>query len=490
MSTRFSPFSPAVLVLGLVGCGYSGIGVTPGGAQDMEYARQLIENGMIPVSGDYTAEGLFSEHDLPIDGEPCEDTLCPRAAAAWIDPVDGSGGQVLLQVGFASDLDPDAFERPDLNLAVAIDVSGSMSGEKLDLSKDALLEVVDQLGPKDTMSLVTYGSRAKVAQGPTPMDAAGRTKMRQAVRDMKARGSTAMEKGIELAYEQIDRAKAGKGVNERVLVLTDAQPNVGATGADSFMGMARRNSEEVGLTVFGVGLDLGAELVNQLATVRGANAYTFADPVEMKAKIRDEFDFMVTPIGYDLDVDVSPVEGREIAGSWGSVQDAGRLRVHIGASTLFPSRRDGGLGIVFVHEGPQPIGFDQGPIPIGTLEVSWTPVDGGERELRTLTPVWSGGTAIADEWSLADDEGVWRMGALVDEVLALDAGSDLCGGDLEQSDAEARILAAAERLDDRANGLRDPDLQIEADLMFQLLENVQMGGECSRTTQPDEPVGR
>ena len=70
----------------------------------------------------------------------------------------------LLQLGFASAISPDNFARPNLDLAVAIDVSGSMSGDKLDTAKLALHEVVDQLGPKDHMSLVSYGSSARVVQ--------------------------------------------------------------------------------------------------------------------------------------------------------------------------------------------------------------------------------------------------------------------------------------------------------------------------------------
>ena len=46
------------------------VGVTPGGLQDLAYARDLLKNGMLPLPGEVTAEGLFSEHDLPVSAAP------------------------------------------------------------------------------------------------------------------------------------------------------------------------------------------------------------------------------------------------------------------------------------------------------------------------------------------------------------------------------------------------------------------------------------
>ena len=72
---KTTPVLVSLSLLVLAGCGASmsagGFGVTPGGAQDMGHARALIEAGQIPSSADYTVEGLFSEHDLPLDGAPC-----------------------------------------------------------------------------------------------------------------------------------------------------------------------------------------------------------------------------------------------------------------------------------------------------------------------------------------------------------------------------------------------------------------------------------
>ena len=469
---------PSALVLfALSGCGGSPssfYGVTSGGVQDMTHTRELIALGMIPASGDYTVEGLFSEHSLPLAGDVCADTLCPRAATARIDPVDGADSRLLLQLGFATDINEQNFERPSLRLAVAIDISGSMDGGKLHTSKAALLEVVDQLDIRDQMALVTYGSQAKVVQQLTIMDPAGQDQMRREIEALKSKGSTAMEAGLVKAIEQLDGVPGKGSRDDRVFVLTDAQPNVGATGAGSFVSHLRQAADqEIGVTLWGVGLDLGSELVTEMSKVRGGNAFHFSDMKTMKKRVRNEFDFMVTPLAYDLEIHAVANGELQIEDTWGAPMDGDE--VNFGASSLFLSARDGGMGVTLVGSDGGGIVAGQEPATMADLEVSWMPVGGDTRAVQVVDVTYEGGTAYSDDHIQADDLGVFKMGALIDEILALDAGAAFCLGDLDAATAESRILEASDRLLSRSIQLGDDGFEIESELMAMLLVNVQGG---------------
>jgi len=477
--------SPNTLALAalfaLGGCGAHGLsmgdlGVTPGGTQDINYARDLIDNGLIPAATDYTTEGLFSEHSLPLQSAPCDETLCPVAATGLVDTVDGAEGRLLMQLGFATDVTLANFERPPLRLAVAIDISGSMSGDKLDTSKASLLEVVDLLGPRDEMALVTYGSKAKVVRKLTKMDANGRGKMRDEINGLKSKGSTAMEDGLIEAIEVLEKGAGKKGIEDRVFVLTDAQPNVGATGAGSFVKIVRNAAnKDIGVTMWGVGLDLGAELVTEMSKVRGGNAYHFVSTKSMKKRVRDDFDFMVTPLAYDLEVDATPHADLIIDRTWGAPMDGDSVK--FGASTLFLAHKDGGMGVTLTWSDGSGMA-DQAPSDIAELEISWLPVDGDNRKEATLEVTFEGGGAYVDDFAQADDLGVFKMAALADEILALDAGAAFCDGTLDAQTAEARILDASDRLQSRSDQLSDEGLSVESALMDKLLDNV-IGGTAN-----------
>ncbi|MFY0531203.1 vWA domain-containing protein [Nannocystis pusilla] len=145
--------------------------------------------------------------------------------------------QYLAQLGFSSGLDPKTFKRAPLNLVAVIDKSGSMSGQPLDLVRESLYRVLDQLGPDDQLSIVLYGDRAHVHMSPTA--AKDKRAIAARIAGIESAGSTAMEEGLQVGYDLARRSGHGFKGTTRVMLFTDERPNVGATDKQSFMGMAR-----------------------------------------------------------------------------------------------------------------------------------------------------------------------------------------------------------------------------------------------------------
>ncbi len=71
--------------------------------------------------------------------------------------------KAILMVTVESDPQQLAGPRPPVNLAVVLDSSGSMSGQKLLKAKEATLEAVRQLGAQDIFSLITYSHQIKIS---------------------------------------------------------------------------------------------------------------------------------------------------------------------------------------------------------------------------------------------------------------------------------------------------------------------------------------
>ncbi len=479
--------------LGLAGCGDAGyygagdLGVTPGGSQDIEYARELIGQGQIPAHSAFTAEGLLSQHDLPFTaGEECEQLLCPRATVSTVDPVDQRGEGMLIQLGFATGLDAESFERQPLNLSVAVDISGSMADGKLESLKDALRVMTEQLDSGDTVSLVAFDDEADRRLKPTVMNASGRGELLKQIDKLETRGGTNIEAGFALAYDQVTPTAGAPGVEDRVMLMTDAQPNVGATGLDSFMGMARFYAEsEIGVSVFGVGLDLGAELAQGISEVRGGNYFFLADNDAIARVFDEEFDYMVSPLAYDFEVQITSVPGFSFEQAYGAPLDQPGEAVDFGASTLFLSKRGGGIGVLVRTSEEAPLPEDAADL--ARFKLSYLPNGADEPVLSDVPIRWEMGANYTSSFHRADDLGVFKMAALIDEYLALIGAADYCAGSLPQPDAIARIEAAAERLGELSTELADAPLAEERDLMLALRDNVADGElNCATDTSDDD----
>ncbi len=451
------------------------MGVTQGGAQDIKIAREVIEQGGIPGHSYFSAEGLFSEHDLPLTGEDCDEILCPRSAVAITTPVDTPTDRMLVQLGFGTSITAETFERLPLNLALAVDISGSMGTEKMEAVQTALGVMVGQLTGGDRLSIVAFDDVAELRLEPTAMDGDGRSEARQIIKGLTSRGSTDIEAGLSLAFEQVAPAAGQGGVGDRVMLFTDAQPNVGPTGIGSFTGMTEYYAAAgIGTSVFGVGLDLGTELSDAISRTRGGNYFYLADNETIGSVFDDDFAYMVTPLAYDLEVHIEAVEGLRFERGYGAPVEGATSTIEFGTSTLFLSSKSGGMGAELVPADERLLSELDGPL--GEMSLSFETIDGRIVE-KDLTFSFHGGEAYVSDPTAADDLGVYKMAVLVAEYHGLQAGADFCQGVISEVDAAARIREARRRLEAVSADLEDAPLAEEAALMEILAANL-VGGQC------------
>ena len=446
-------------------------GVTPGGAQDIELARQLIESGGVPQAEQFTAEGLFSQHDFSAPAtSPCEQLLCPRASIASVEPVDGSGQQMLVHL--ALDTNIESLERAPLNLALVVDISGSMAGEKLDSTKLALHSIVDQLDEGDRVTLVSFSDDARIEVPSTIADEGGRQSLHAAISNLHTEGGTNIEAGLALGYDEVDIHHDGLGGNEdRVMLLTDAQPNVGATDTGSFLGIVNSGADAgIGVSVFGVGLDLGAELATQISEVRGGNSF-YLSASALTSLFEDHFVEIVTPVAYSMQFNVRSGTGFELAKTYGTPDIDADGEVEFSVATGFLSSNGGAMAVLL--EGDPSEAIDGQAVVTFSLEYQ-TPE--GDVLADTFDVHWLGGDLPISDGGWADHAGSAKLAVLLDEYLALEAGAAACAGDLPKPEAVTRIEEAAARLDAMGELLDDQPLRDEADLMRKLVENLTSDG--------------
>jgi Ca-activated chloride channel homolog len=150
-------------------------------------------------------------------------TATPDRRLAW-----HRGGSVRFLAVTASATGGRSGPRPPLNLALAIDASGSMGGGKLDAAIDAATGVIDRLGEADRLTIVSFASDIVTHVAATAMDAPGRAAARAAVAALHTRGSTNLSEGWFTAVE----AAARPGLPDpRVVILSDGHANAGIADA-------------------------------------------------------------------------------------------------------------------------------------------------------------------------------------------------------------------------------------------------------------------
>jgi Ca-activated chloride channel family protein len=167
--------------------------------------------------------------------------------------------------------------RKPLHLVLVVDGSGSMAlGGRLDLVRRSLAVLLEQLGERDRVGLVTFQARARVLLELTP--ATERQRILQTLDGIQPDGSTNVQSGIALGYALLARAPE-RGVTERVVLCSDGVANSGRmTEADEIFASVRGQAERgTALSTVGVGMgNYNDVLLERLAQV-GGGSYAYID---------------------------------------------------------------------------------------------------------------------------------------------------------------------------------------------------------------------
>lgn len=243
--------------------------------------RGYIEAGEEVPSGAVRIEEMINyfHYDYgkrPEDGEPfaitTEYTDCP-----WNEDTN------LLMIGINTEAIDFSNAKPS-NLVFLIDTSGSMFDEyKLPLAQKAFDMLAENLGENDRVSIVTYaGTDTVVLQG-----AAGNETytITEAVDSLSAYGSTNGGDGIITAYSIAEKYFI-EGGNNRVILATDGDLNVGLTNEEDLVNLITDEKESgIYLSVLGFGFDnLKDNKLEALADYGNGN-YAFIDSVYEARKV-------------------------------------------------------------------------------------------------------------------------------------------------------------------------------------------------------------
>jgi Ca-activated chloride channel homolog len=208
-------------------------------------------------------------------------------------PISGENGYFLLLL--TPKMEMTQLTQVPRDMVLVLDTSGSMRGPKMEQARKALKFVLNNLGPKDRFGLINFATT--VNKYKDSLLEANAEQLGQAVKwvdKLEATGGTAINDALASALAM---RTTEEGRTFTVVFFTDGQPTVGETNWDKIQkNVAGKNTANTRIFTFGVGDDVNATMLDQLAEQTRAAA-TYVRPAEdIEAKVSGLYDKISHPV--------------------------------------------------------------------------------------------------------------------------------------------------------------------------------------------------
>lgn len=395
--------------------------------------KTLIKNTLAAVGLLVVAVGIglavtWSSADIAL-GEPgtvksVSGPLTVTGALSQTKMYTGGNGRV----GLALTLEAADFHGSDLeqsvDLVVVLDQSGSMTGQKINDAKRAVIEVLNELGRDDRFALVTYSRDVWVRAELSPVTGEFRSRVSRVVRSLQADANTNLGGGLQAGMNILARS-GNRSSQGKVVLISDGRANEGIVDPRQ-LGRMASGAHEYGFTVttVGVGLDYNELVLSRIADQGGGNYYFMEHPDMFADIFQQEVRMSRAVCARGVEIRVPVTNGMKLIDAAG-----------------YPVERDGDMAVF--RPGPVRAGQDRtliltmgvpvdrgGVFTVRDIEVSFEDPD-GKRNLKLEESLSVACVQDEEEAWASVNQSVWEQQVVQEEynLLKEQVAEDMRKGD-------------------------------------------------------------
>ncbi len=225
-----------------------------------------------------------------------------RLDAALATPLllEGTRQNAYMRVAVTGQPLPNEKARAPVNLAIVLDRSGSMQGQKIADARNAAKRAIDRLRPDDIISVVAYESTVEVLVPATR--ATDTSAIYEAIDRIVAGGSTALFGGVSKGAGEVRKFLSKDRVN-RIILLSDGLANVGPSSSGELGELGASLAKEgISVSTLGLGLNYNEDLMTRLALKSDGNHMFIENSNDLERAYALEFGDALSVVAQDVDL--------------------------------------------------------------------------------------------------------------------------------------------------------------------------------------------
>lgn len=193
------------------------------------------------------------------------------------------------------------------HLAIVIDRSGSMKGDRLPKALAAAKGAVDKLNFGDRVSVISFDTTTRVDVPMITVTESNRQQIKDAIDRVTLGGDTCISCGISSALTELGQSL---GTADRMVLLSDGEPTSGVRDEAGFFPVAKSARDaSVGITTIGVGTSYNHKIMGAIALGSGGNHYFVEDPSSLEKAFLAEADKLKATVALAATATITLAEG-------------------------------------------------------------------------------------------------------------------------------------------------------------------------------------
>ena len=242
----------------------------------------------VPSSTTITYEGILNSAYYRINKREEKKTINMEISlASVINPI-SKENEVWLGTFLKSKYDGQKIDKL-IDLSIAIDISGSMSGSRINMAKKSLIQLIEKLNDEDNIAISKFNHESTPIFKYQKVSELKKTNYKEKIEELHATGGTDVLKAFYGAYNLMSVVNCNKNKIRRMIIITDMEDRA---DNDLTTFCERISKEGIYLTILGISSSFRTDLADMTSNIKGANYVVITELKDINKYLVEDFEYL------------------------------------------------------------------------------------------------------------------------------------------------------------------------------------------------------
>ena len=271
-----------------------------GGARGV-FRSKLSYYSSVPSSTTITYEGIFNSAFFKLNSKEEKKTInLEISLASVINPISNEN-EIWLGTLLKSKYDGQKINKL-IDLSIALDISGSMSGSRINMAKKSLIQLIQKLNDEDNIAISIFNNKSKPIFPYQKVSELKKVDYNSEIEKLNAGGGTDILKAFKEAYNLMSKENCNKNKIRRIIIITDMEDRADYQLTNF---CEKISLEGIYITILGISSNFRTDLAEMTSHIKGANYVVIKESKDINKYLVEDFEYLCFQNATDLTLEVT-----------------------------------------------------------------------------------------------------------------------------------------------------------------------------------------